>query len=98
MSLPVFVRPGAAGDVADIVAGYDRQSQGVGAAFAARFAATIDAIARFPALFGEVGHGVRAAPIPRHPHVVYYHVLADRVEVFAILHGARDQSVWQGRA
>jgi plasmid stabilization system protein ParE len=30
-------------------------------------------------------------------YVVYYVVFGDRVEVIAVLHGARDPSVWQSR-
>jgi plasmid stabilization system protein ParE len=98
MSLPVILRPEATQDLQDARAWYEQQRPGLGTTFAARAAAALDTIAQFPELFGLVWHDVRAAPIRRHPYVIYYRVLADRVEVIAVLHARRDPSAWQSRA
>jgi toxin ParE1/3/4 len=97
VSLPVVVRPAAQRDILDASEWYDRQRSGFGDVFAGRVAAVIDALGRFPELYGEVGHGVRAATIKRHPQVIYYLVFPDRVEVLSVLHGGRDDSGWQSR-
>lgn len=97
MSLPVVVRPEADDDIFAARAWYDGQSPGLGARFAARLAAAIDRIGDAPELYGEVGRGVRAAPVARFPYVVYYRPYAERVEVLAVLHGRRDPAAWQDR-
>jgi plasmid stabilization system protein ParE len=48
-----------------------------------------------PELHGIVWHDVRAARLKQFRYVVYYITFTDRVEVLAILHGARESSVWQ---
>jgi plasmid stabilization system protein ParE len=40
---------------------------------------------------------VRAARLKQFRYIVYFIVLADRVEVLAVLHGARDPSSWKSR-
>jgi toxin ParE1/3/4 len=97
MSLPVILRPEATQDLQDARDWYEQQRAGLGATFAARTAAGLDGIGQFPELYGLVWQDVRAAPIRRYPYVIYYRVLADRVEVFAILHARQDSSKWQSR-
>ena len=48
-------------------------------------------------MYAEVWGTVRAARLRRFRHVVYYVVLADRVEVIAVMYGSRDSSAWQSR-
>jgi plasmid stabilization system protein ParE len=50
-----------------------------------------------PHLYGVIERDIRAARLRKFRHVVYYVVFQDRVEVLAVLHGARDPSVWRGR-
>jgi plasmid stabilization system protein ParE len=40
---------------------------------------------------------VRRGKVRRFPYVVYYRVLADRIEVIAVLHAARNPQTWQDR-
>ena len=49
-------------------------------------------------MYAATFRGVRPAKLRRFPYVVYYRVLADRIEVLAVLHGSRDPRIWQGRA
>ena len=51
-----------------------------------------------PEMYAAAFRGVRPAKLRRFPYVVYYRVLADRIEVLAVLHGSRDPRIWQGRA
>ncbi len=98
MSLPIVLRPEATQDLQDARDWYEQRLAGLGTKFATRAAAALDGIGRFPELCGVVWQDVRAAPIRRHPYIIYYRVLTDRVEVFAVLHARRDASEWQGRA
>jgi toxin ParE1/3/4 len=97
MSLPLILRPEATQDLQDARDWYEQQRAGLGATFALRAAAALDTVEQFPDLHGLVWQDVRAAPIRKHPYVIYYRVLTDRIEVFAILHARRDPSEWQGR-
>jgi plasmid stabilization system protein ParE len=98
VSLPVALRPEAAQDLQDARDWYEQQRPGLGAVFAGRAAAALDAIGQFPMLYGLVSRDTRAAPIRKHPYVIYYRVLADRVDVVGVLHAHRDPSAWQSRA
>jgi plasmid stabilization system protein ParE len=97
MSLPVIFRPEADHDALTARDWYDRQRSGLGAIFASRLASAIDRIGQSPEVYGEVGLGVRAAPVRRHPYVVYYRIRPNHVEVLAVLHGRRKSSAWRRR-
>lgn len=97
MSLPVVLRPEAVQDLEEARAWYDGRLPGLGATFATRAGKSLDAIGLMPEMYGLVWQDVRAAPIRRHPHIIYYRVLGDRVEVFALLHGRKDPAEWQAR-
>ncbi|HYT89345.1 MAG TPA: type II toxin-antitoxin system RelE/ParE family toxin, partial [Gemmataceae bacterium] len=95
MSLPVILRPEAAQDVASAENWYEQQA-GLGQAFLDRLSEALDRIAATPEMYAVVWQEVRPCPLKRFPYVVYYRILADRIEVLAVLHGSRDPSVWQG--
>ena len=95
--MPVILRLGADSDVQ---AGHDDLEQiraGLGEQFVARLRETLAKIETMPELYGVVWQDVRAVRLRQFKHVVYYVVLADRVEVLAGLHGSRDPSAWQSR-
>jgi plasmid stabilization system protein ParE len=97
MSHPVILRPAAE---ADIQATYDELEQvqiGLGDRFLARVREVLERIEAMPEMYGLVWQDVRATRLRKFRHVVYYVVFTDRVEVLAILHGARDASAWQSR-
>jgi plasmid stabilization system protein ParE len=98
MSLPLVLRPEATLDLQTARDWYEQRQAGLGAKFATRATAALDAIERFPELNAVVWQDVRVAAIRRYPYVIYYRVLTDRIEVFAILHARRDPSEWQSRA
>ena len=97
MSLPVTFRPEATRDLREARAWYKSRRAGLGMIFAVRAASALDAIGRFPNLYGVVRKNVRAAPIRRHLYIIYYRVLRDRVEVIAVFHGRRDPSALKDR-
>jgi toxin ParE1/3/4 len=97
MTLPVILWPAAD---ADIQATHDelQQSQaGLGDRFVAQVREVLERIEWMPEMYGLVWQDVRAARLRKFRHLVYYVVFADRVEVLAVMHGARDGSAWQSR-
>ena len=55
-------------------------------------------IAAMPKLYAPTIKNVRRAKLRRFPYVVFYRILADRIEVIGVLHGSRDPGIWQDRA
>jgi plasmid stabilization system protein ParE len=54
-------------------------------------------IEAMPELYAATFQTVRPAKLRKFPYVLYYRLLADRIEVLAILHGGRDPRIWQRR-
>lgn len=98
MRLPVILRPEVEHDLLSARDWYDRQRAGLGDEFAAEISAVSDRLATSPELFGILWEDVRACRVGRFPYVVYYRVLADCIEILAVLHGSRDPSTWRSRA
>lgn len=74
------------------------QSQtGLGAKLAARVREVLEGIETMPEMYGVIWQDVRAARLKKFRFLVYYVVFPDRVEVLAVMHGARDASAWQSR-
>jgi len=69
----------------------------LGVRFVARVREVLERIEAMPELYGLIWQDVRAARLRKFRHVIYYVVFADRVEVLAVMHGARDASDWQTR-
>jgi len=97
MSLPVVLRPLADADVRRSHADLEAQAPGLGDKFLDRLQETLNRIEAMPELYAEVWGAVRAARLRRFRYLVYYVILADRVEVIAVMHGSRDASAWQSR-
>ena len=97
MSLPVTLRPLVNADVQQTHAELEAQALGLGDKFLDRLQEVLDHIEAMPEPYAEVRETVRAARLRRFRHVVYYVVLADPVEVIAVMHGSRDSSAWQSR-
>ncbi len=98
MSLPVIVRPEAQADLLAARRWYEEQRSGLGEAFVDCVEEVLARIAQMPEFYEVALRGVRRGKMRRFPYVVYYRVLADRIEVIAVLHGSRNPAVWQDRA
>lgn len=97
MSLPVILRPEAEDDVISAHDWYEQRKDGLGQAFLARLSTVLDRIGASPALHAIVWEDVRSSRLRQFPFIVYYRVLADQIEVLAVLHGSRDPAVWRSR-
>jgi plasmid stabilization system protein ParE len=57
----------------------------------------LERIEFMPEMYAVIWQDVRASRVKRFRHVLYYVAFDDRVEVLAVMHGARDASAWQSR-
>jgi toxin ParE1/3/4 len=97
VSLPVILRHEAEVDIQGARDQLDAVRVGLGNQVLARVREVLVRIEKMPELHGEVWEDVRAARLKQFRYVVYFIVPADRVEVLAVLHSARDPSAWQSR-
>jgi plasmid stabilization system protein ParE len=97
VSLPVILRHEAEVDVQEARDQLEKVRVGLGNQVLARVREVLARIEKMPELHGKVWQDVRAARLKQFRYIVYFIVLADRVEVLAILHGARDPSSWKSR-
>jgi toxin ParE1/3/4 len=97
VSLPVILRHEAEVDVQEARDQLEAVRVGLGNQVLARVREVLARIEKMPELHGKVWQDVRAARLKQFRYIVYFIVLADRVEVLAVLHGARDPSTWKSR-
>jgi plasmid stabilization system protein ParE len=98
MTLPVILRPEAAADMQATHQALEQSQAGLGRQFAARVREVLERIEAMPEMYGVACQDMRAARLKRFRYLLYYVVFADRVEVLAVMHGARDASAWRSRA
>ena len=98
MSLPVILRHEAEVDIQGARDELDAVRVGLGNQVLARLREVLARIEKMPELHGKVWEDVRAARLKQFRYIVYFIVFADRIEVLAVLHSARDPSAWQSRA
>ena len=97
MSLPVILSPAADADVQTAHDSLEQARTGLGARFVARVREALERLETAPEMYGVVWQDVRATRLKKFRYVLYYVVLTDRVDVIAVLHGARDAAEWQSR-
>jgi toxin ParE1/3/4 len=97
MSLPLVLRPEAQTDLLAARDWYEQQRSGLGDTFADAVEQMFDRIESMPELYELALANVRRGKLRRFPFVAFYQVLADRIEVIAVLHSSRDPRVWQDR-
>jgi plasmid stabilization system protein ParE len=98
MSVPVAYLPEARDDIDAAYTEYEQRRAGLGDQFLEAVREQVDRIQANPVLYGVVHQDVRAAPLRRFPHVVYYRAEPTRVLVIAVQHGRRGSRAWQSRA
>lgn len=98
MSLPVILRHEAEVDIQGARDQLEAVRVGLGNQVLARVREVLARIEKMPEFHGKVWEDLRAARLKQFRYIVYFIVLEDRIEVLAVLHGARDPSAWQSRA
>ena len=96
-TLKIYVRPAALDELDRAWSWYEEQRLGLGDEFRACVDAALEAAARDPRAYPRVEGELRRVLVRRYPYAVMYLVEADRVEVIAVFHGARDPREWRRR-
>lgn len=98
---PVTLRTAATRDIEDAFDYYlSEASEAVALRFAAALESAVSGISARPAAGSpRYAHeldlpGLRALSLKRFPHLVFYIELDARIEVWRVLHGARDIPAW----
>ena len=97
MTLPLVVRPEAEADIVFSRDWYNRRRDGLGQDFVNSISELLTRIQATPDIFATSFRNCRRAKPRRFPHVVYFRLLDDRIEVLAVLHASRDPRAWQRR-
>ena len=84
-------------DIIDAAAWYENERAGLGEQFVLALDALIERIRTVPQQFPRVRRDVRKARLFRFPFAVYFRVIAEEVEVIAVIHQHRDPRTWQRR-
>ena len=87
----------AIGDLAEAVAYYDAQEEGLGARFANEVRTTVEKMARYPQAWAPMARGVRRCRTVRFPSGVFYQIRGDSILILAILHLRRSPETWVRR-
>jgi plasmid stabilization system protein ParE len=91
------IRLSAQRDLEEAREWYDIQEPGVGREFADETGTVLARVRDNPELYAAGRRGVRQALVNRFPYVVYYRILGDTVEVFAVVHTSRHPRAWRSR-
>jgi toxin ParE1/3/4 len=95
--LPVILRPEAEADIRVIHSQLEEVRPGLGTTFVDRVREVLERIEKMPELHGAIWEDVRAVRLRKFRYILYYIVGERRLEVLAVLHGARDPAVWHSR-
>lgn len=93
----MIIRPEAEADLISARAWYERQREGLGAAFLLCVEEVLERIGRTPEMYIVVYRDIRRALTRRFPYAVYYYIAGNEVVVLGILHARRDPREWQSR-
>jgi plasmid stabilization system protein ParE len=98
MTRHFIIRPDAEQDLFEARNWYEAQREGLGGEFLTAVEERLEHIGDFPESYAVAYRGVRPAPLRRFPYIVYYRLIAEEVEILAVLHGSRKPSLWRSRA
>lgn len=94
----IIISPTADLDIESIEDYYESISSGLGKDFLLKLHAILERIRVFPKIYAMEYRNVRAARVRDSQYVMYYVIRSeDEIVVIAVIHGARDASVWQSR-
>jgi toxin ParE1/3/4 len=97
MTRRVILRQRAQNDLRSAFEWYESQRRGLGEAFLAAVEERLGGIAAFPNANPVIHRHIRRAVVARFPYLVFYVAKAERIEVLAVLHHARNPADWPSR-
>jgi plasmid stabilization system protein ParE len=97
MTRRVILRPRAQNDLRSAFEWYESQRPGLGESFLAAVQQRLESIAAFPDANRVIYRQIRRAVVSRFPYLIFYVPKAERVDVLAVLHHARNPADWPSR-
>lgn len=97
MNLPLVFHDNVELELRSSYRWHERQRSGLGEDLLGEIRNCLDRIEHDPESLPVISGAVRFGLVKRFPFVIYFRVLADRVEVLAIVHGRRKSRVWRSR-
>ena len=97
MTLPVRLTSAAVRDVTLAQSWYLDEAPQILASFEEELDEALRRISERPESYQTVERSVRRALVRKFPFSVYYRVLAEWIEVIAVVHQSRDPRTWQRR-
>ena len=93
----LIVRPEAEADIGDAYAWYEAQRPGLGQRYLVELSRCLEQVQSAPKRYQPVRAEARRALLRRFPYGVFFVSDERQVSVIAVLHMARDPSLWQER-
>ena len=97
MTRRVVLRQRAQNDLRSAFEWYESQRPGLGESFLVAVEEQLENVAAFPDANRVVYRQIRRAVVVRFPYLIFYIAKAERVDVLAILHHARNPADWPSR-
>ena len=98
MKLHRRLRRAALADLDEAAEWYAGRAEGLAERFLDAVEIALDRIESNPKAYQRVQGGLRRAPLPPpFPHQVFYLLRGQNLEIYAVLHPARDPAVWKRR-
>jgi plasmid stabilization system protein ParE len=97
MRVPVVYLPQAEDDIDAAYRNYEQHLAGLGDRFLEALRDRIDYIGDNPKAYGVFRRDIRAAPLRKFPHIVFYRARTTDILVVAVQHGSRSTRGWRGR-
>ena len=97
MTRRVVLRQRAQNDLRSAFEWYESQRPGLGESFLVAVEEQLENVAAFPDANRVVYRRIRRAVVARFPYLIFYIAKAERVDVLAILHHARNPADWPSR-
>ena len=96
---PIVFAPDARAEFEAAVEWYEAKAAGLGERFVSYVDEVLQLVEETPGGFPtwNVDPRFRRAVVQRFPYLVFYRDLADRIEVVAVAHGAREPGYWLKR-
>src|SRR3989304_3346013 len=95
MCYSLVVNPEAQADLAEAIAYYNDQCDGLGREFANCVDEALATIRENPQLAAEIYRSARLALVRRFPFLVCYRIVEDEVRIISVFHGRRDSRTWK---
>jgi len=96
---PIVFAPDAGAEFAAAVGWYEAKAAGLGERFVLHLDEVLQLVAETPSGYPkwEADPRFRRAVVQKFPYLVFYRDRADRIEVVAVAHGAREPGYWLKR-